>query len=49
MANINQIAGAIAKEVVEQGEKLEDLHENITQADVNVEKGVENLKSAALH
>ncbi len=49
MANINEIAGAIAKEVDEQGEKLESLHEDITKADENVEKGVQNLKEAAVH
>ena len=49
MANINEIAGAIAKEVDEQGEKLEKLEEDIIKADENVEKGVVNLKEAAVH
>jgi|TARA_B110001450_G_C17509145_1_gene435655 t-SNARE complex subunit (syntaxin) len=49
MANINEMAGAIAKETAEQGEKLNLLDENMTAADANVEDGVKELKQAAVH
>lgn len=49
MANINEMAGAIAKETAEQGEKLERLDENMTSADKNVEDGVQELRKAAVH
>lgn len=44
MANINEMAGAIAKETTEQGEKLARLDENMSAADKNVEDGVKELK-----
>ena len=49
MANINEMAGVIAQETVEQGEKLARLDENMTDADKNVEDGVKELKQAAVH
>ena len=49
MANINEMAGAIAKETTEQGEKLARLDENMAAADANVEDGVKELKQAAVH
>ena len=49
MQNINEMAGAIAKETAEQGEKLQRLDENVTAADENVEGAVKELKEAATH
>lgn len=49
MANINEMAGAIAHETAEQGEKLARLDDNMTDADKNVEDGVKELKQAAVH
>ena len=49
MANLNEMAGAIKTEVEQQGEKLTRLDNNMGEADKNVEKGVDQLKSARDH
>lgn len=46
MADLNELATAIAEETNEQGEKLEKLDENVGKAAEDVEKGVDELKSA---
>ena len=49
MANINEMASAIAKETTEQGEKLARIEKNMTAANQNVENGVKELKQSAVH
>lgn len=43
MANINEIAGTIAKETVEQGEKLVRLDQHMDEADKNTGEAVKEL------
>ena len=49
MANINEMAHAIKDETEEQRKKLERLDQNMEAADDNVEKGLDQLKSARKH